>query len=197
MGSGPSSWLSLKLPSRLLRDSGSRAKEALARQGQRQRLFYPAAQIGNPDKFLRDDSAGRIRISDNLNLPGVKVNPVGEVAKDDLEAGRSLLDGGFREARDLEKAAGEGGIAGGVEGGGGLGLVGGDGGTGIEIGGGADGDFDVMKSALGLDDAVPAEGGTGFGESGDSARKFAAVSAGLESGDGVAVEDNAHTEVES
>jgi hypothetical protein len=114
----------------------------------------------------------------------------------DMEALGAPSDGGFGETGDLEEAAGEGGIVGGVERGRKLWLVGGDGGAGIEIGAGDNGDFDVMKGALSFDHTAPAEGGTGFGESGDSARKFAAVGAGFEGGDGVAVEDNARAEIE-
>ena len=137
---------------------------------ERQRLFYPAAQIGHPDKFLRDGSAGRIRINDNLNLPGVKVDPVNEVAEDDLEARGGLLDAGFGEAGDLEKAAGDGGVAKGVEGGRRFGFVGGDDGTGFKTGAGADGDFDVVESAFRFNDAVPVERRAGLGEGGNSAR---------------------------
>src|SRR5690349_20001406 len=109
---------------------------------------------------------------------------VGEGAQEYVEAGGSVLEGGFGEAGDLEKWAGERGIARGVEGRGGFGLVSGDGGAGIEIGAGADGDFDVVKGALGFDDAAPVEGGVGLGEGGDFVGKFAAVGAGFEGGDG-------------
>ena len=114
----------------------------------------------------------------------------------DLEARGTPSDGGFGETGDLEEAAGDGGSAKSVEGGRRLWLVGGDGGAGIEIGAGANGDFYVMKAALSIDQTAPAEGGTGFGESGDSARKFAAVGAGFEGGDGVAVEHDAGCEIE-
>ena len=107
-----------------------------------------------------------------------------------------MLDGGFGEARDLGKAAGDGGIARGVKSRGRRGLVSGGGGARIKVGAGADGDFDVMKGAFGFDDAVPAEGRAGFGEGGDFVGEFAAVGAGFERGDGVAVENKAHGEVE-
>lgn len=113
-----------------------------------------------------------------------------------MESGRGLLDGGFGEAGNLEKAASDGGIAGGVEGRGGFGLVGSGSGTGIEIGAGADGDFDVVKGALGFDDAAPEEGGAGFGEGGDFAGELAAVGAGFEGSDGVAVKHEARAEIE-
>src|SRR5215469_11594821 len=113
-----------------------------------------------------------------------------------MEAGRSLLDGGFGEASDLEKTAGDGGIAGCVEGGGGFRLVVSDGRVGLEISTRADRDFDLVQGALGFDDAVPEEGRVGLGEGGDSAWKFAAVDAGFERGDGVAVEHEASAEIE-
>lgn len=108
----------------------------------------------------------------------------------------SFLDGGFRKTGDLEKAASHGRGAKGVEGGGGFGLVSGDGGEGIEFRTRADGHFDIVKSALGFDDAVPAERGTGFGECRDPAGGFAAVGAGFESGDGIAMVDEAQDEIE-
>jgi len=114
----------------------------------------------------------------------------------DMEALGAPSDGGFGESGDLEEAAGGGGSAKSVERGRRLWLVGGDGGTGIEIGAGSDGDFDVVKGALSFDHTAPAEGGTGFGESGDSARKFAAIGAGFEGGEGVAVEHEAGCEIE-
>jgi len=52
-----------------------------------------------------------------------------------------------------------------------------------------------VEGALGFDDAVPVERRAGFGEGGDFARQFAAVSAGFESGDGVAVENDAQDEI--
>ena len=113
-----------------------------------------------------------------------------------MEAGRSLLDGGFGEARELEEPAGDGGIAGGVESGSGFRLVGCDGGAGVEVGAWANGDFDIMQGALGFDDAVPAKRGVGFGERRDLVSQFAAVSAGFESGDSVTVENDADTEIE-
>src|SRR6059036_822044 len=114
----------------------------------------------------------------------------------DMEALRGPCDGGFGEASDLEEAAAKGRIARGVEGGGGFGFVGGDGGAGIEIGAGADGDFDVMKGALGFDHAAPAEGRAGFGEGGDFVGKFAAVGAGFEGGDGIPVQHEAGGEID-
>jgi len=113
----------------------------------------------------------------------------------DMEALGTPSDGGFGETGDLEEAAGDGGSAKSVEGGRRLWLVGGDGGTGIEIGAGADEDFDVVKGALGFDHTTPAEGGTGFSESGDFAGEFTAVGAGFEGGDGVAVEHEAGCEI--
>ena len=86
---------------------------------------------------------------------------------------------------------------GGVEGGGRFGLVRGDSGSGIKIGAGADGHFDVVQGALGFDDAVPAEGGTGFRKGSGLVRQFAAVGAGFESGDSVAVKNEAHGEIEN
>ena len=109
----------------------------------------------------------------------------------------SLLDGSFGEARDLKKAATDGGIASGIEGGGGLWLVRGDGGNRVEIGARADRDFDIVKSPFGFDDAVPAKRRTGFGESSDSTRQFAAVRAGFQGGDGAAVINEAHDEVKN
>src|SRR6266566_1969108 len=80
----------------------------------------------------------------------------------------------------------------GDERGGWLGLVGGGGGTGIEITAGADRNLDVVKGTCGFDDTVPAKRGAGFGEGGDLVRQFAAIDAGLERSDGVAVENQAH-----
>lgn len=120
----------------------------------------------------------------------------GEGAQNDVEAGRSLLDGGFGEAGDLEKAAGDGGISRGVEGGGGFWLIGDEFGAGIEVGGGADGDCDVVKGALGFDDAAPEEGGAGFSEGGDFVGELAAISAGFEGGDGVALKHEAGAEIQ-
>jgi hypothetical protein len=115
----------------------------------------------------------------------------------DMEALRGPCDGGFWEASDLEKAASKGGIARGVEGGRGFGFVGRDGGAGIKVCAGADGDLDVVKGALGFDHAAPVEGRAGFGEGGDFAGKFAAVGAGLQSGDGAAVKNNTDSDIEN
>src|SRR5215470_16510566 len=114
-----------------------------------------------------------------------------------MEAFGNPSDGGFGEARDLEKAAGNGRSAKNVKGGRSFGLVGSDGGAGIKIGAGADGDFDVMESALGFDHAAPVKRGIGFSEGGDSARQFAAVGARLQGGDGVAVQDGPDDEIEN
>lgn len=113
-----------------------------------------------------------------------------------MEAFGSPSDCGFGEARDLKEAASDGRIACGVERGGRLRLVGSDGRGWIKVGARADGHFDFEEGALGFNDAVPAEGGTGFGEGGDFARKFTAISAGFESGDGVAVENEARSNIE-
>ena len=159
---------------------------------------------GDPGQFLGEDFAGGVGVNEGLDAAfvgqgqeaGAGFAGVGERAEDDVEADGSLLDGGLGEAGDLEKAAGDGGIASGVEGGGRFGLIGGDGRVGFEVSARADGDFDVVEGALGFDDAVPVKGRAGFGEGGDSAGKFAAVSAGLQGRDGVAVEHEPEAEVE-
>ena len=106
-----------------------------------------------------------------------------------------MLDAGFWEAGDLEKTAGDSRVAGGVESGGRLGLVGSYRGAGVEVGAGADGDLDVVERPLGFDYAAPVERGVGFGESGDSAGKFATIETGLQRGGGVAMEDHARAEI--
>ena len=158
----------------------------------------------DPGDLFGEDFAGGIGVNEGLHAPlvgqgnaaGAGFGRVGEGAQDDVEAGRRLLDGGFGEAGDSEKAAGDPGIVGGVEGRGRLGLVGGDGGARVEVSTGADRDFQVVQGALGLDDAVPEEGRVGLGEGGDSAWKFAAVGAGFERRDGVAVERETGAEIE-
>ncbi len=114
-----------------------------------------------------------------------------------MESLRSLLDGGFGEAGGLKEATSDGGIASAVESGRGLGLVDSDGGAGIEIGAWADRYLDIVKSAFGFDDAVPAERRVGFGESRDLTRQFTAVSAGLQSGNRAAVINEAHDEIKN
>jgi len=152
---------------------------------------------GDPGQSFGEDFAGGVGIDEGFDAEaGAGFARVGEGAQDDVEAGRSLLDGGFGEARDLEKAAGDGGIARGVKGRGGLGFVSGGGRAGIKVSAGADGDFEVVKGALSFNDAVPAERGAGFGEGGDFVGEFAAVGAGFEGGDGVAVEHDAGCEIE-
>lgn len=159
---------------------------------------------GDPGQLFGEDFAGGVGVNEGLDAAfvgqgeeaGAGCTRVGEGAQDDVVAGGSLLDGGFGEAGDLEEAAGDGGIACGVEGRGGLGLVRGDGGGRIEIVAGADRDFDFVKGALGFNNAVPEKGGTGFGKGGDFVGKFAAVGAGFESGDGVTVEGGADANVE-
>src|SRR5260370_23277999 len=64
-----------------------------------------------------------------------------------MKAIGGFLDGGFGEAGYLEEAARNGGVAGGVEGRRGFGLVGSGGGVGGKRGGGADFDFDVVEGA--------------------------------------------------
>ena len=114
---------------------------------------------GDPDQLFGEDFAGRIGVDEGLDAQaGAGVAGVGKGTQNDMESPRSLLDGGFGEAGDLKKAAGDSGIAGGVEGGGRFGFVGGDGGARIEIGARADRHFDLVKSAFGFDDSVPAEG---------------------------------------
>ena len=152
----------------------------------------------DPGQSFGEEFAGGVGVDEGFDAEaGAGFARVGEGAQDDVEAGRSLLDGGFGEARDLEKAAGDSGVARGVESRGGLGFVSGGGGGGIKVGAGADGDFEVVKGALGFDDAVPAKRRAGFGKGGDLARQFAAVGAGFESGDSVAVKNEAHGEIEN
>jgi hypothetical protein len=161
------------------------------------------AGSGSPGQLLGEDFAGSVGVDEGFDAPFVAQGKQagagfacgGEGAKDDVEADGRLLDSSFGEARDLEKAAGDGGIAGGVEGGGRLGLVGRGGGAGIKVGAGANGDFDVMKGAFGFDDTVPVERGARFGEGGNFAGEFAAVGAGFEGGHGVAMEDHARAEI--
>lgn len=162
-----------------------------------------AAGGANPGELFGEDSARGVGVDENLDAQargfyfwGAIVARIRQGAKDDVEAGGRLFDGGFGEAGDLEKAAGERGIAPGVESGRGFGLIGGDGGAGLEIGARADRNFDIVEGALGFDDAVPAEGRTGFGERGDFVGKFAAVSPGFEGGEGVAVESETDAEIE-
>ena len=113
----------------------------------------------------------------------------------DMEALGDSSDGGFGEAGDLEEAPGDGGLERGVEGGGGFGLVGSSGGAWIKIGAWPDGDFDIVKGAFSFDHTAPAEGETGFGEGSDFVGKLAAVGAGFEGGDGVAVESETDAEI--
>src|SRR5215467_14407719 len=110
---------------------------------------------GDPGQFFGEDLAGEVGVNEGLNAAfvaqgkerGAGFANVREGAKNDVVARGRLLDGGFGEAGDLEEAACEVGIAGGVERGGRLGLIGGDGGAGVEVGAGADGDFDVVEGA--------------------------------------------------
>ena len=77
-----------------------------------------AAGGANPAEIFGEDFAGGVGVDENLDAQargfhfwGAIVARVREGAKDDVEAGGSLLDGGFGEAGDLKKAAGERGIA--------------------------------------------------------------------------------------
>src|SRR5260370_39965267 len=67
-----------------------------------------------------------------------------------MKAIGGFLDGGFGEAGYLEEAARNGGVAGGVEGRRGFGLVGSGGGVGVKRGGGADFDLDVVEGGRGM-----------------------------------------------
>ena len=155
-----------------------------------------AAGTGDPGQFLGEDLARRVRVDERLDAhAGAGVSRIGERAEHNVEACRRLLHRSFREPCDLEKTLCHGGIPSGVERGGWLGLVGGGGGTGVEITAGADRNLDVVKGTCGFDDTVPAKRGAGFGEGGDLVRQFAAIDAGLERSDGVAVENQAHQEI--
>lgn len=159
---------------------------------------------GHPVQFLEKDFAGRVGVNEGLDAPfaaqskqsGAGFVNVGEGAEDNVETSGSLLDGGFGEAHDCEKAAGDSGIADGVEARGGFGLVSRGGGAGIEVGAGSDGDFDVEERTFGLDNAVPAERGAGLGEGRDFVGEFAAIDPGLQGGDDVAVKSEARGDVE-
>src|SRR5713226_5126211 len=128
---------------------------------------------------------------------GTGIVVVGEGAQSDPEAVGSFFDGGFGEAGELEEATSNSGVASGVEGGRGLRIVGSGGGIWVERGGGANFDFEVVEGAFRFDDAVPAEGRAGFGESGGLASGFAAVGTGFQGGHGVAVENEAQNDIEN
>src|SRR5204862_510004 len=116
---------------------------------------------------------------------------------EDVKSCGSFLDGGFGEARNLEEAARGCRIASGVERRRRFGLVGSDGRVGVERGAGADVNFNVMKSALGFNNAVPAERRTRFGKRCGPAWQFAAVSARFHGGQGVGMEDGAQNDVKN
>src|SRR5260370_33002764 len=84
-----------------------------------------------------------------------------------MKAIGGFLDGGFGEAGYLEEAARNGGVAGGVEGRRGFGLVGSGGGVGDKRGGGADFDFDVVEGAGRLVEGVARGRGGRFAGRGD------------------------------
>src|SRR5690349_17749272 len=102
-------------------------------------LLAPGEGVGrgSPGQLLGEDFAGGVGVDEGFDAPfvaqgkqaGAGTLRVGEGAQDDVEAGGGLLDGSFGEAGDLEKAPSEGGIAGGVKGGGRLGFVSGGGGA--------------------------------------------------------------------
>ena len=108
-----------------------------------------------------------------------------------MEAVGGFFNGGFGKARDLEEAVRHESIAGGIEGGGGFGFVRSDGRVGIEVCAGADANFEFVEGAIGFDDAAPAEGRTGLGESGHPAGRLTAIRAGFHGGQSIAMEDEA------
>src|SRR2546426_4235970 len=105
-----------------------------------------------------------------------------------MKAIGSFLDSGLGKARGLEEAAGNSGVACGVEGRRRFGLVGSDCGVGVERCGGAEVDFNIVEGAFAFDDAVPAGWRARFGKSGSPASPFASGGAGFHGGYGVAVE---------
>jgi hypothetical protein len=147
---------------------------------------------------LGEDLAGGVGVNEGFYAPaGARVARVGESVKNDVEALRGLFDAGFGEAGGLEEEAGDGAVASGVEDGRGFGFVGSDCGFRIEAGAWADFDLYVVEGAFGFDDALPAEGGGGFGEGGGSAGRLAVVGAGFQEGQDAAVEDRACADVKN
>ncbi len=114
-----------------------------------------------------------------------------------MEAAGGFFNSGFGKARDLEEAPRHESIAGGIEGGGGFGFVRSDGRVGIEVCAGADANFEFVEGAIGFDDAVPAEGRTGLGESGHSAGRLTAIGAGFHGGQSIAMEDETHADIKN
>src|SRR5438552_19064391 len=113
---------------------------------------------GIPSEFLREHLEGRIGVDHGFDTPArTGVAHVGERTQEDVKSCGSFLDGSFGEARNLEEAARGCRIASGVEFGRRFGLVGSDDRVGVKRGAGADVNFNVMKSALGFHNAVPAE----------------------------------------
>jgi len=152
---------------------------------------------GSPEQLFRENFAREVGVNDRKDAGSwADVECCRQVVQNDMEALGNPSDGGFGEASDLEKAAGNGGSAESVEGGRRFGLVGSDCGAGVKIGSGADGDFNVVEGALGFDHAAPVKRGAGFGEGGDSARQLAAVGARLQGGNGVPVQDGADDEIQ-
>src|SRR6266403_634672 len=117
--------------------------------------------------------------------------------QDDVEAVGSFFDGGFGEASDLEEATRDGGVASGVEGGRRFRFVGSEGSVWVERGAGADIDFNLVEGADGFDDSEPAEGRARFGEGGGLAWRFAAVTPRFQSGQRIAVENEAQDDVKN
>jgi len=154
------------------------------------------AGAGDPGQLLGEDFARRVGVDERLDAQAwARVSRIGESAEDDVKAPRGLLHRSFGEPRDVEKALCDRGTPGCVQHRGRSGLVGGDGGTGIEFGAGADRNLDVVKGTFGLNDTMPTKRGAGFGEGRHLVGQLAAVDAGLESGDGVAVKNGADQEI--
>ena len=153
---------------------------------------------GVPGELLGQDFSRGISVDEGYHAPaGAGVAGVRKRAQNDVEAVGGFFNGGFGKARDLEEAARHESIAGGIEGGGGFGFVRSDGRVGIEVCAGADANFKFVEGAIGFDDAMPAEGRAGLGESGHSAGRLTPIRAGFHGRQSIAMEDEAHANVEN
>ena len=150
-----------------------------------------------PGEFLGAHFAGWVSANEGFNAPArTRIPSIREGAHGDLETLASLFDGCFGEARDLEEATRNGGVADCVEGGRRFGFIGCDGGVGVKgCSGGADFDFNFMEGTLGFYNAVPAEGRTRFGKRCNLARRLAPVGARFHGGQSVAVKNEAQDDI--
>lgn len=147
---------------------------------------------GVPDQLLGEDFAGWVGDYEGLDAPARRGSVV---AEEDVKAFGRFFDGGSGKSSDLEEALRHRGILSGIQRRRRFRLVGSDRGLGVEAGPRTDVTFHIVKSAFGFDDAMPAEGGTGFSKCCHSPGLLAAVGARLKGGHCALVHRKAHSKV--